>query len=115
MESSNRKSPEDPELRELLDTVEMLRRELESGKPWYQSRALIGAVVGLVAGAIAVIAEFLGYHVSIDTEGVTTLVFGLISLGALLVSIYGSVKRTQRITFKPPSAGRTPRGVAGEQ
>ena len=77
--------------------VEMYKEYLASGKPWYESRAMVGSLVSLGALGATAVASVLGYTLRVDVQALTDVVFPLIGLLATLVSVYGTLHRTRPI------------------
>lgn len=70
---------------------------MDETKPWYQSRAIIGALVAILAGLLSLFGIDLS---DIDQAELTTLAMNLFAIGGGLLAFYGRVKATKQVRFK---------------
>lgn len=70
---------------------------MDETKPWYQSRAIIGALVAILAGLLGLFGIDLS---DIDQAELTTLAMNLFAIGGGLLAFYGRVKATKQVRFK---------------
>lgn len=72
-------------------------------KPWWQSRALIGAAIVVLAQAARLL------DIEVDTQATTDAVTSAITLIGAAMAWWGRVRATQPVRFRRPRAA----GVAG--
>lgn len=68
---------------------------MEGTKKWWESKAVVAGVVGLLAGLVN---QFTGYTIGDDIVPLLTdNVSGSMAVAASLMAIYGRVKATKKI------------------
>lgn len=73
----------------------------QDGKPWWQSRAIIGAGVAMLATAARLFAPDL----DIDTDALTDMALDLATLIGSILAVWGRAKATQPIRRRTAAPG----------